>query len=81
MINSEKTTHIVKFYAKKLQEWMKLDETAGVGINSEFNTYPYTPDIKKGTLKKTGAQMGFDITDDGIPPTISKDSANTSKKK
>jgi len=59
---------------------MKVDETAGVGINAEFNTYPYTPDIKKGTLKKTGKQLGFDITDAGIPPNISKDSVIKSKK-
>jgi len=55
-------------------EDVELDETAGVGVNAEHNTYPYTPDIKKGTLKKTGAKLGFDITDDGIPPQISKDS-------
>lgn len=53
-----------------------LDETAGVGLNAEFNTYPYTPDIKKGSLKKAGKQMGFDITDTGIPPRISQNSIN-----
>ena len=68
-----------EIYAEKLKEFMKIDETAGVGVNAEFNTYPYTPDIKKGTLKKTGKQMGFNITDDGIPPRISKDSVNKSK--
>ena len=57
-----------------------MNETAGVGVNAEFNTYPYTPDIKKGTLKATGKKLGFDITDAGIPPNISKDSAIKSKK-
>lgn len=68
-----------EYYAKKLKEWMAMDECAGVGVNAEHNSYPYTPDIKKGTLKKTGAKMGFDITDEGIPPRISKDSINSKK--
>jgi len=66
-----------KNYAKKLEDFL---EAAGVGVNAEFNTWPYTPDIKKGTLKKTGAKLGFDITDAGIPPNVSKDSVVKSKK-
>jgi hypothetical protein len=67
-----------EYYAMMLEKFM--NETAGVGVNAEFNTYPYTPDIKKGTLKATGKKLGFDITDAGIPPNISKDSAIKSKK-
>ena len=33
-----------------------------------------TADVKKGTLKKQGKKFGFDITNGGIPPQISKDS-------
>ena len=67
----------IEKYAKKLKDFL---EVAGVGINAEHNTFPYTPDIKKGTLKKTGAKLGFDITNAGIPPNISKDSVVKSKK-
>lgn len=69
--------HTVESYTKKLEDFL---EAAGVGVNAEFNTWPYTPDIKKGTLKKTGSQLGFDITDAGIPPNVSKDSGVKSKK-
>jgi len=37
-----------------------------------------TADVKKGTLKKQGRKFGFDITDGGIPPRISKDSIKKS---
>ena len=74
--NEELENYSIENYTMKLKEFMKMDEAAGVGINAEFNTYPYTPDIKKGTLKKTGKQLGFDITDGGVPPKVSKDSIN-----
>lgn len=41
------------------------------GVLTPQNT---TADVKKGTLRKQGEKLGFNITDDGIPPRISKDS-------
>jgi len=76
IVEDDSETYTPEYYSKKLKEFMKVDEAAGVGINAEFNTYPYTPDIKKGTLRKTGKKLGFNITDGGIPPKISKDSVN-----
>lgn len=72
--DAELSEYSVERYRREFDAFMNLDETAGVGVNAEHNTYPYTPDIKKGTLKKTGAKLGFDITDGGIPPQVSKDS-------
>lgn len=73
-VDNELSEYSVERYRREFDAFMNLDETAGVGVNAEHNTYPYTPDIKKGTLKKTGAKFGFDITDGGIPPQVSKDS-------
>jgi len=50
-----------------------IDEDAA-GVLTKQNT---TADVKKGTLRKVGKAFGFDITDGGIPPIVSKDSANT----
>lgn len=41
------------------------------GTLTQQNT---TADVKKGTLKKQGKKFGFNITDGGIPPQISKGS-------
>jgi len=48
-----------------------VNEGAGAGVLTKQNT---TADVKKGTLKKQGRKFGFNITDGGIPPQISKDS-------
>lgn len=40
-----------------------------VGILTSQNT---TSDVKKGTLRRQGKKFGFNITDGGIPPQISK---------
>lgn len=57
----------------RLQHLAGIEEGGGVGVLTAQNT---TADVKKGTLKKQGAKFGFDITDMGIPPRISKDSGN-----
>lgn len=51
-----------------------VDETAA-GVLTKQNT---TADVKKGTLRKMAKGFGFNITDKGIPPRISKDSFNKS---
>lgn len=51
------------------EDYTEFKEAAGTLTRQ--NT---TADVKKGTLKKMGDRLGFEITDDGIPPIISKDS-------
>lgn len=33
-----------------------------------------TPDVKPGETKRQGAKLGFDLSPEGVPPIVSKDS-------
>jgi len=73
---SHKYDEKYEMYKESFDAFMEADieESAGVGILTKQNS---TVDVKPGTLKKNGKQMGFDITDGGIPPRVSKDSSNS----